>query len=299
MAGIMYRFKLFILGCCIASMIGCGTINFSPKNEPSIPRQAPITRKKLALVLGGGGAKGFAHLGVLEELDKAGIVPDLIIGCSAGSIVGSLYAANPDIQALKQLLLTSKRSEVIAGSFKDWPYSIYNKDQLAQYLRDNLKVHDFAQTKIPFIATAANLQYGNLTSFSTGNMIDPIVASAALPGAFAPVQIGDQYFIDCSAADPVPVRVAKNLGFETIVAVNIAEQLPHTSPNHLLGVVRRGTEIAYINQVKYAVEGADVVIDFKFKNIGLFSDKFNDYLYKEGRKAGKAAVPKILQLVQK
>jgi NTE family protein len=282
---------------CIFSVYGCAanSIQFTKNSKPYIPQQAQFKQKKLALVLGGGGAKGFAHVGVLEELDKAGIKPDVIIGCSAGSIIGALYAANPDITALKNIVLNGKQSDVIAQTIAEWPYGIYSQEKMRQYLQANLKAHDFANTKIPFIATATNLQFGNLTSFSKGNLVQAVLASAAYPGAFQPIQIADQYFVDCGVADPVPTRVAKQLGFETIVAVNIAEQLPESSPNHFLGVSARSLEIAYISLSKYALEQADVVIDFEFTNIGTFNDKHNKYLYEEGKRVALQKIPSIKQ----
>jgi NTE family protein len=275
-------------------VISCGnSIKFCKHSKPYVPTTATFKQKKLALVLGGGGAKGFAHVGVLEELDLAGIVPDVIIGCSAGAIVGSLYAANPNISEFKELLLTGKKSDVISVSTTGWPYGLFDKSKLEQYLKNNIKTATFSGLKIPFVATATNLQFGTLTGFSEGDLVPTIVASAAYPGAYTPVEINGQYFVDCGVTDPVPVRLAKQLGFETVIAVNIAEQLPDSAPNHVLGVLKRSMEIAYINQSKYAVEGSDVVIDFKFKGIGVFTDEYNHYLYEEGKKATKAALPKI------
>ncbi len=293
------RFKKTIILLLALTCIGCCTnrITFSKQHNPYIPKTTDFKQKKLALVLGGGGAKGFAHLGVLEELSRAGIQPDVIIGCSSGSIVGALYADNQDIQALKDLLLSCKKSDVIELSSFEWPYGVYNKNKLQAYLDKNLRAKNFADLKIPFVATAVNLQYGNLTAFSEGDLIPAILASAAFPGAYAPVQIGDQYFVDCAVADPVPVRLAKELGFETVIAVNIAEQLPTSAPNHGLGVLKRSLEIAYINQSKFAVEQADVVIDFAFKDIGLFTDEYNHYLYEEGKKATKLAMDGIQKTI--
>lgn len=277
----------------------CSKINFTNQNGYITPtyQHVNFTKKNLALVLGGGGAKGLAHVGVLEELEKAGIKPDVIIGCSAGSIIGALYAADPHIENLKAKVLNGKRTEVIATSFRDWPYSIYSKEKLKKYLSHNLKVNKFEDLKIPFIATATNFQYGNLAAFNQGELITPIVASAAYPGAFAPVKIEDQYYVDCGAVDPIPVRLAKSLGFKKVIAVNIAEQLPNSSPNHILGVLKRSLEISYINQSKYAVEGADLVIDFNFRDLGTFTDQYNNYLYTEGKKATKKIIYKIKSML--
>lgn len=278
---------------------GCTQIKFDSTANFVVPKLRYMKKKNLALVLGGGGAKGFAHVGVIEELEKARIKPDAIIGCSAGSIVGVLYAANPDSKNLKEKVLNGKRADVIELNFMDWPYSIYGKNKLREYLYKNLNVKDFSELKIPFIASATDLKYGNLVGFNQGDLIDPIIASAAFPGAFAPVKINENYYIDCGVADPVPVRLAKALGFEKVIAVNIAEKLPVSSPKHALGILKRSLEIAYINQSRNAVENADVVIDFDFKNIGTFTDKYNEYLYREGKKAAKIAIPKIKKILDK
>lgn len=283
---------LILLVFCIFCGSCCRNIQFVEKS-PQLPPVAEFKHKKLALVLGGGGAKGFAHLGVLEELANAGVQPDVIIGCSAGSIVGALYADNPDIKSLKALLLPSKSSDAIELSSADWPYGLYSQSKLNEYLHKNLTARTFAELKIPFVATAVNLQHGNLTSFSEGELIQPILASAAYPGAYVPVKINDQYFVDCAVADPIPVQLAKDLGFATVIAVNISEQLPDAAPNHGFGVFKRSLEIAYINRSKLSAEQADVVIDFNFKNIGMFSDAHNQYLYEEGRKATKLVLKNI------
>ena len=226
---------------------------------------------------------------------KAGIVPDLIIGCSAGAIVGALYAADPNVETLKSIVLPGKNADVIETSISEWPYAVYSKRKLDNYLHKNLKSCDFKDLKIPLIIVATNLQYGNLTAFSKGDMIPPILASAAYPGAFPPVRMGGQYFIDGGVANPVPVNLAKNLGFKTVIAVNIAEQLTESSPNHIFGMVARSIEIAYINNAKLSAEPADVVINFDFKDIPTFSDKYNEYLYEAGKKETQRLIPKILQ----
>lgn len=294
------NFGSLIIITTVIALYGCSSIKFSGTDKPYLPpTPTEPKQKRLALVLGGGGSKGFAHVGVLEELEKAGIVPDLIVGCSAGSIIGGLYASNPDINALKTLVLPGKKSEIIETSISDWPYSIYNIEKLAEYLNANIEHRDFKDLKIPLLVTATNLEFGNLTIFGQGDIVRPIMASAALPGAFSPVKIHDQYFVDCSVADPVPVRVARELGYETIIAVNVAEPLSNSEPNHLFGLIKRSTEIAYINQCKYASESADVVISFKFKDIDVFSDGHNKFLYQEGRKETRKAIPTIKEKLQR
>jgi NTE family protein len=281
------------------ALVCCGTLKFSGAQDPYQPLK-PNFRKpiKLALVLGGGGAKGFAHVGVIEELEKAGIKPDLIVGCSAGAIVGGFYALDPDAAHLKKTLMSHKRHHILSYSLSAWPYGFYADYRMREYFTKNLKKHNFSDTKIPFLVVATNLEFGNLTVFGTGDMIVPIMASAAFPGALPPVKIRDQYFVDGGVADPVPVQVAKQFGAEVVVAVNIAERLTNNSPNHFLGVMKRSIEIAYINQSARSAADADVIIDFHFTDIGAFSDTHNDYLYEAGKLAALKAIPAIKRKIE-
>jgi NTE family protein len=284
---------LAMLGCCSSLKFSRAAAPYQP---PTPEFKQPI---KLALVLGGGGAKGFAHLGVIEELEKAGIKPDLIVGCSAGAIVGSFYALEPNATKLKAKLLSSKKSDILVMSPSVWPFGLYADHRMQEYFLNNLSSHNFSQTKIPFVVVATNLEFGTVTVFGVGDMIKPIMASAAYPGGLPPVLIHGQYFVDGGVTEPVPVQVAKQFGAKTIVAVNIAGRLPETSPNHLLGVVKRSLEIAYIHQSKISAEGADVVIDFAFKPIDTFSDAHNEELYEAGKIAARKAIPSIKEHLQK
>ncbi len=296
------KYKYFAIAalCLSVFLYGCGGVRFNPNHKPK-PQIKNINsaKKKFALVLGGGGAKGFAHVGVLEELHNAGLKPDVIIGCSSGSIVGALYAADPNIERLKERTLNRSSSDVVAMGIEGWPYGMYSGKQLALYLNTNLETTKFHDLKIPLIVTATDLQYGELSSFHEGNLVSAVVASASYPGVFAPVQIDGQYYIDCGVADPLPTRLAKELGFKHIIAVNISEGLPESSPNHAFGVMKRGMEIGYINLIKNSLTYADVVIDFNFKGVDILDDMQNMYIYEQGMARAREKMPEIISLLKK
>lgn len=289
---------------CTCLLYGCGSIRFNAQVKPksqsnTIKMVQNIPHKNFALVLGGGGAKGFAHVGVLEELHNAGLEPDIIIGCSAGAIVGALYAADPDIEKLKASTLQGKSGDIVTVSLENWPYSVYTSKQMHRFLSNNLAVATFEELKVPFVATATDLQYGVITTFSDGALSPAIIASAAYPGVFSPIRIEDNYYIDCGVADPLPTSIARDLGFKHVVAVNIAEGLPDSAPNHGLGVMKRGIEIAYINLINKSLSQADIVIDFDFKNIDLLDDQQNVHLYEQGKARARDKIPVIKQLITK
>ena len=281
------------------SLSSCATIKFSKETvqyNPNIPVYKNI---KLALVLGAGGTKGLAHVGVIEELLANGIKPDLIVGCSAGAIVGSMYADNLDINDVKMKLLAGSKNKLLDPSITSLPISLYSGKKFKQFLQRNIKAQNIEQLKLPFAAVATNLQFGNLTTFTQGSVVNAVRASAATPGAFSPVKIKGQYFIDGSVADPIPVKIAKQMGAKIIIAVDIGSNLTKSSPNHMAGIIMRSIEISYIHQTTMAKRGADILINVPFEDVDIFTDSLNYFIYQQGQESAKARIPEIKKLLQR
>jgi NTE family protein len=278
---------------------GCTCLDFGHhchSYQPPLPR---LNKPKVAVVLGGGGAKGLAHIGVLEELENAGIKPDLIVGCSAGAIAGALYADRLDIESTKQELLNKKREDLMEFSFTNLPFAIAHTAELERFLNEELNATTFEELEIPFVAVATNLEFGDLATFGTGELVPAIMASAAFPGAFAPVKINDQYFVDGGVANPIPVEVAKQLGAEFVIAIELSGKLTESPPQHLFGVLKRSLEISYIHQNRIASKGADVVVKIPFQDVGTFDDDQNEYCYELGRATAREAIANIKRLMKK
>ena len=292
----LYKKLLCILAClCLFS---CTTLNYSEYNECYEPPLPAVKEINIALVLGGGGAKGLAHVGVIEELVNAGIHPDLIVGCSAGSIVGALYADNPDIYYVKELLFDKRRKHFLELSIEHFPYGLSNGAALHRFLAHHLQAQTFEELQIPFIAVATSLEFGNRVSFGTGELVKPVRASAAIPGVFLPVKINGGYFIDGGVADPVPVKVARDLGAKFIIAVDLSGCLAKSMPKHLFGVLQRSLEIHYLHHSHASCAHADYVIKIPFEDIGTFDDCRNNDIYQLGRDTAGKAIPEIRRLLQ-
>jgi NTE family protein len=288
------RFQ-FVLVCFL--LTGCTSLEFSRapgKYHPKIPDFHDI---KVAFVLGGGGAKGLAHVGVLEELNDAGIRPDLIVGCSAGAIVGALYADNPDISRLKNLLMEKKREHLLDISLSYLPYGISKGGALKQFLTENLQAKTFEQLKIPFVSVATSLEFGDLVLFGTGELEPAIRASAAFPGVFHPVRINGHYFVDGGVVNITPVEIAKRMGAQFIIAVELDNQLTDTPPNHLIGIIKRCLEISLSHQGHQASKDADFVIKVPFKGVGLFDDHLNGKIYNLGRQIARQTIYELKQKI--
>ena len=285
-------FSIFIL-CGSILLTSCTSLEFS-RHEVSFKPPIPMYEKvNIALVLGGGGSRGLAHVGVIEELLAAGIHPDLIVGCSAGAIVGGLYADTPDIERIKKLLINKKREHLLDLSIEHLPYGVSSGLFLRKFLSEHLKAKCFNELTIPFAAVATNLEFGDMVTFGTGDLMPAIRASSAYPGVFLPVRIAGQYFVDGGVSNPVPVEAARNLGAKFVIAVDLSGELTDTLPNHMFGVMRRSLEISYIHQSRIAAENADILIKIPLRNIGTFDDKANAYIYNLGREAGRKAIDEI------
>lgn len=281
---------------CFLSLIlltSCTSLEFSHHKAPYKPPIPVYQNINVALVLGGGGSRGLAHVAVIEELLAAGIQPDLIVGCSAGAIIGGLYADRPDIGRIKRLLIDKKREHLLDLSIKHLPFGMSSGLLLKKFLTENIKSENFSQLSIPFVSVATNLEFGDMVTFGTGKLIPAIRASAAYPGVFLPIKIAEQYFVDGAVSNPVPVQVARKLGAKYIIAVDLSGDLTDTLPTHMLGVMRRSMDISYIHQSRCASENADLLIKISLKDVGTFDDNANQKIYSAGREIAREAISKI------
>lgn len=239
-----------------------------------------------------------AHVGVIEELIEAGIYPDLIVGCSAGSIVGAMYADTLDIYYVKDLLFNKQRKHFLDFSLRHFPFGLSNGCALKNFFRHHLYSQTFEELQIPFVAVATSLEHGELVAFGAGELEGPIRASAAIPGVFLPVKVNGGYFVDGGVADPVPVQVARAMGAKFIIAVDLSGALTKSMPKHVFGVLQRSLEIHYLHHSRASCDPADFVIKIPFENIGTFDDAQNNYIYELGRSTAHQAIPALKEMLQ-
>jgi NTE family protein len=288
----------FALSCTL--LMSCQTMRFSRNPEALVPVMTPPKKPAtFALVLGGGGARGLAHIGVLEVLEQAGLKPDLIIGCSAGAIVGSLYASRLDTKWLKSILLPKNASHFLGFQVSDFPVALLSNVGLEKFLQQHLGNKRFQDLQIPFVAVATNLQTGRLTPFFTGPVVKPVLASSAIPGAFNPVELYNTYYVDGGVADPVPVQTARDLHAQFVLAVEVPQKLSSEPPANMLDVMWRSLIINYSVLSKQNASKADLVIEVPIADVGMFSDDRNINLYLLGREKAIEALPEIQRRLAK
>jgi NTE family protein len=276
-------------------LAGCSPLYLPPVAQGEVPIFEVFEAKKpikVALVLGGGGSKGLAHLGAIKELEAAGLRPDLIIGCSAGSIVGALYADNPELTGVEEILLKLTRSDLLDPTFFS-RFGFVEGKALQNFMKKHLRAKTFDELKIPLIVVATDLFTGETVELSQKELPIAVGASCAFPGVFSPVILHDRYLIDGGASSPVPVEIAKKYGAELIIAIDVSEKLPASQPSHFFGIAKRGIEIVYRKLVEHSVAKADIAIRMEFQDVGMFSDHLNQEMYEHGRQKVLSMLPEI------
>lgn len=264
------------------SLSGCVTTSPKPAGPaPSMPVEVkpaePKRPQKVALALGGGAARGFAHVGVIKTLEAHGIVPDMVIGTSAGSVVGAMYAGGYSGFELQKIALAM--DEATLG---DWALPVkgfLKGEALAQYVNKVLNNRPIERLAKPFAAVATDLRSGEMIIFQRGDTGTAVRASSAVPGVFQPVQISGRDYVDGGLVSPIPVRAARKLGADYVIAVDISSQAQFADPSGAVGALLQTFTIMGQQLGSYEKAEADVVIrpqlgaikgtDFQARNVSI------------------------------
>src|SRR5712691_4074071 len=213
----------FVLALSLG-IAGCASL--PPPEHPPSAEALVLARKAdrplIAFVLGGGGARGFAHTGVLKVLDEAGIRADLVVGTSAGSMVGALYAGGIRNDELVETALAVQREELVDFVFPHRGFIEGNR--LQTYIDKALSGRLIEQLDIPFVAVATELGTGRLVAFTRGDTGMAVRASCSVPVVFQPTAIRGSEYVDGALVSPVPVKVARELGADLVIAVDVSRQ---------------------------------------------------------------------------
>ncbi|MFO8053334.1 MAG: patatin-like phospholipase family protein [Candidatus Omnitrophota bacterium] len=248
------------------------------------------TKKKIGLVLGGGGARGLAHIGVIKQLEKAGIVPDIIVGASMGAVIGGAYALFADAGALEKKVLklveskdlskleslaapreeeekeiifqrlTTFVSNLVLWNLRAINGSITDGIKIKQIINRLIDAKKFSETKIKFACTAIDINWGKETLFTKGLLCDAIFASISIPGVFPPVKQENKLLVDGGIINMVPVEVAQKLGADVTIAVDASLDIKPAEFKHGHDILFRTEMIKEKEIGKLKMKSADVII---------------------------------------
>jgi len=263
------------------------------------PSVAPPRPAKIALVLGAGASKGFAHIGVLKVLEAHQIPIHMVVGTSAGSLVGSLYASGKNAFELQSIAMKMEADQVVDYDWRVWKGGLIKGEKIERFINENVKYTPIDKLKIPFFAVATNVATGEEVVFGRGNTGTAVRASCAVPGVFHPVKIGNATYVDGAVVDPVAVDVARRNGADVVIAVDISGGLRADIPEGMVDALMKAKDIMYARIAEYQIKNADVVIRPNMSGIGSTDlEKFNEAIF-EGEKAATAKIPEILKIVER
>jgi len=266
-----------------------------PKEIP--PPLPPPKPAKVAVVLGAGVSRGFAHVGVLKILESQKIPIQLIVGTSAGSFVGSLYAYGYDVFQLQTMAMALLKDDVVDWTLPD--NGFIRGEKLENFINKTVRQTPLERLKIPFRAVATNVQTGEETVFATGNTGRAVRASCSIPGVFQPVRIGDKAYMDGGVVSPVAVEAARRAGADVVIAVDISAGVAGTLPQGILETILQSVDIMYAKIATAQLRNADVVIRPKVSHIGSSDFEKRNEAILEGEKAATQALPQIRQILDK
>lgn len=259
----------------------------APKPAPKPPR--------IGLALGGGAARGFAHIGVLQVLEEQGIKPDLIVGTSAGSVVAALYASGKTPAELTNMAMTLDESTIT-----DWVFpgrSLLKGEALAKFVRNLTAGKQIENMRLPLGIVAADLQNGQPILFRRGDPGMAVRASSSVPGVFEPVKIGGREYIDGGAVSPIPVRYAKQMGADVVIAVDISA-IPEGQPTKgAVDILLQTFNIMGHAISQFELQDADVVMRPKLEGIGSAEFSARRLSILAGREAALMVMPQLKERI--
>jgi len=254
------------------------------------------SRPGVALALGGGFARGFAHLGVLQVFEENHIAISHIAGTSVGSILGAAYASGAPLAQIMATCRTLKFRDIAR-----WHVSrlgLASNHRLADLIERVFVSQTFEKLKIPTAVVATNLNSGEAVVFTEGNLIDPIRASCAFPGIFEPVEIGTRWLVDGGLIAPVPTQAARNMGAKYVVGVSVGmPEGDRGKPTNIFQVVSRAVCAAQKHQLEMWERHADLIIRPDVNSLAWDDFHRADEAIEAGKIAAKIAVPRILKLL--
>jgi NTE family protein len=291
----MYSRRLALISFA-ALLSGCLTTTPAPKPvEPQVVAPPAPRKLRIGLALGGGAARGFAHIGVIKALEAQGIYPEIVVGTSAGSVVGAMYAAGNDGFALQKIAM-----DMDEATISDWALPLFNKssgvlkgEALQTYVNKAVKNVTMEKLKLRFGAVATDLNSGQPILFQRGNTGQAVRASSSVPSVFQPVRIGDRAYVDGGLVAPVPVRFVREMGADFIIAVNISTQTDAQAAVSSVEVLLQTFAIMGQRLNHYELKDADVVIQPSLPKMGGNDFAGRNLAIMAGEQAAAAMMPQI------
>jgi NTE family protein len=259
------------------------------------PPVAETVRPKIALVLGGGAARGFAHVGVIRVLEQEKIPIDMIVGTSVGSLIGAIYAHDMNSFELEWTAFSLEKDNL-------FDYTIFSAitgmgpvkgDKLEEFVKTKVPAANIENLKLPFAAVATDLNRGTRVVIDHGSVARAVRASSAIPGVFNPVEHQGRLLVDGGVVDNIPISVAREKGADIVIAVDISENVVNFNITNVVDVMLQAVTIITSENTKYKKKDADVLIAPAVGDVGMLDFTQKKRCMQAGIEAAQKVVPEI------
>jgi NTE family protein len=283
----------------LVAAVGCATapapvVAPPPPVLPARPPEPP-PMPRIALVLGGGAARGFAHIGVIRVLEQEKIPIDLVVGTSVGSLIGALYAQKRDVFELEWTAFALTKDDLLDTGVMNavMGMGLAKGERLERFVESKLQVKTIEALQVPFAAVATDLNWGTKVVIDHGSVARAVHASSAIPGLFEPVAHLGKILVDGGVVDNIPISVARDRGADLVMAVDISEQVGNANITNLVDVLLQSANIMFALNTEHSKRGADVLITPDVGGVAMLDFSQKKRCMQAGMVAARAAVPRI------
>ncbi len=291
MKKILFQFSLWTTSLVL---FGCASAPPTPPVvTPTVSVAIPKTPPKIGLALGGGAARGFAHVGVIQVLEEAGITPVLVTGTSAGSLVAALYASGKNGAQLQKVAETMEESTIADWTLPFFGRGVLRGEALAKYVNLQVGQKPIEAMPMPLGIVATDLNSGNDMLFQRGDTGTAVRASSAVPAVFTPVKINGHEYVDGGLSSPVPVRAARKMGAELVIAVDISSPPEASSASGTIEVLLQTFSIMGKSINGFELKDADVVVRPVLTGVSSSDFSSRKRSIEAGRQAMLQALPQL------
>ena len=283
---------LAALGCAAAPVVPPSPVA-PPTAPPRPPPPAPMPR--IALALGGGAARGFAHIGVIRVLEAERIPIDLVVGTSVGSLIGALYAQKRDVFDLEWTAFALTKDDLIDTGYLNAVVGmgLAKGERLEKFIESKVQVKTIEALQVPFAAVAADLNWGTKVVIDRGSVSRAVHASSAVPGLFEPVNHLGKILVDGGVVENIPIATARERGADLVLAVDIGEGVANQEIHNLVDVLLQSANIMFAINSEHSKHGADVLITPDVKGVGMLDFTQKKRCMEAGMAAARASVPRV------
>ena len=262
---------------------------------PSLPPGEDLPKPKVSLVLGGGAARGFAHVGVIRALEQEQIPIDLIVGTSVGSLIGAIYASDANSFELEWTAFKIEKDSIMDYGFMSAfaGMGAAKGEKLEEFVRAKVPIMNIEGLKIPFAAVATDLNRGKRVVLDRGSVARAVRASSAIPGVFMPVDHQGKLLVDGGVVDNIPVSVARERGADMIIAVDIGENVINFDITNVIDVMLQAITIMSAENAKTRKREADILIAPKVGDVRMLDFTQKKRCMQAGIEATKKMMPEI------